>query len=471
MAVKDNREFIARLEDCGELVKVKEEVDWDLEMAAITRRLCETKGPAALFENIRDYPGHRCLAAPLASFKRFAIAMGLAPDTPYSELRNVYSERINKCIPPKVVDTGPCKENIVRGDDVDIFEFPIPMVHDGDGGRYLGTWAFEVSKDPETDWYNWGVYRVMACDERHVTCMTLPPRHVTMHLNKYKAENRGMPIAIVVGGDPISTAVASFDIGVGESEVEYAGALLQEPVELVKCETCDLLVPARAEIVVEGEMLPDVTIPEGPFGEFTGYRSGMQITPLIRINAITYRDDPIFTLSNMGLPFHESSLRGLARELKYEEFFRSLGIPVTAVHIPPEFSEMVIVVSVKTTHGCMAMRVKDAFNAWRPTTMHKIIVVDEDVDVFNLNEVLHAFATKCHPIRGIKAFEEYVIRLVPALSDQERSEMKGAVGLFDCTWPIEWPKDERPSKIAFSTYPKHITDKILANWHRYGFGS
>lgn len=471
MAVKSNRDFIEKCEEYGELVRVKEEVDWDEELSAIARRICEIHGPAALFENIKDYPGYRCMGAPLAENRRFAIALGLDPNTSYQELRKTYDKRVNNIIKPMLVDKAkaPCKENLIAEKDVDIFNFPIPMVHDGDGGRYVGTWAYQVTKDPDTDWTNYGIYRVMVYDEQHLVGLFTPSKHIGQHIAKYVKKGENVPVAIVVGGDPLTSLMASFDAPVGVNEIDCAGGLLQAPIEVVKCECSNLLVPAESEIVIEGELMINVTVPEGPFGEFTGYRSGSGTRNLIKIKAITHRNNPIFTVSNMGIPFHESSLRGISRSLTYEKFFRSLGIPVTNCHVPPEFSEQVLVVGVKTTHTDMAVRVKNAFSAWRPSVMHKVIVVDEDVDVFNLNEVLHAFATKCHPIRGIKTYEEHILHLCPALSVEERKTGKGAVALFDCTWPSYWPLEERPPKISFSTYPQDLVEKITNKWTKYGF--
>jgi 4-hydroxy-3-polyprenylbenzoate decarboxylase len=470
MSFKDNREFIRTLEETGDLIHIRQEVDWEVEMGAIIRRGCELRSPAILFENVKDYPGHRVLGSPCATYRRFAIALGLAPDTEVRDIYKEYARRIEHPIPPVIVKDGPCKENIMLGDDVDIFRFPAPLVHEGDGGRYVGLWAFEVTKDLHSPWVNWGMYRVMVYDEKHLACMILPPsKHIGIQYGDYSSQKKPMPIAIVVGADPVSSLVSGFSYGAGEDEAKFAGALNREPVELIKCETLDLLAPAHAEIIMEGEVLPDVFVPEGPFGEFTGYRSTIRPQNLIKVKAITYRNDPIFTISNMGIPLHESNMRGIARSVDYEKFLKSLGIPVTGVFMPPEFADMLIVVGVKVTHANMAARVKNAIVARRPSCLHKIVVVDEDVDVFNLNEVLHAFGTKCHPARGMSVSNEYVLPLIPNLTPEERRTGKGAVALIDCTWPIDWPKEQILQKIAFSTYPEEIKNKVVKNWQNYGF--
>lgn len=471
MGFKSNRDYIEVLKKTEDVVLVKQEVDWELEMSSIIRRTSELRGPAVLFENIKDYPGHRVFGAPVANYRRLAIAFGLDPETPLKRISEVYEERTKNLIKPVMVKTGPCKENILVGDDIDLFSFPLPLAHEGDGGRYAGIWAFEVTRGLSSDWVNWGTYRMMAYNRNSLAGLITHTKHAGMHLyGDFMPKKKAMPIAIVVGADPVSELFGSWTLDKGANEVDYAGAINQEPVELVRCETNDLPVPVHAEIIIEGEVLPDTFVPEGPFGEFTGYRSGMGERNVIKVTAITHRNDPIFTISNTGIPLHESNLRGMARSKDYELFFKSLGIPVTGVFMPPEFCDMVIVVSVKAEHAGIAARIKNAFLARRPTCAHKIIVVDDDVDVFDMNQVLHAFATKCHPIRGINVSEEYVLNLIPNLSPEERKSRKGGVVVFDCTWPVDWDKEtEVPPKISFSTESPELQDKVIKNWKSYGF--
>jgi UbiD family decarboxylase len=229
-------------------------------------------------------------------------------------------------------------------------------------------------------------------------------------------------------------------------------------------------VPAHAEIIIEGEIQPDTYVPEGPFGEFSGYRHGIETQNIVKIKAITHRNNPIFTIANTGLPMHESVTTGLCRSYDYFQYLKGLGVPVTGVNINPEFSCLAMVVSVKKTNGNIAMRVKDAIAAWRPIGYHKIFVVDDDVDVFNTNEVIHAFCAKCHPRRGIKiSDDEMIVSLVPCLNEEERESFTGPIALFDCTWPLDIPKEMVLQKVAFSTYPQELQKKVLKNWANYGF--
>jgi phenylphosphate carboxylase alpha subunit len=470
MGFKDNREFIRALEKTGDVVTVKQQVDWEMEIGAISRRSCETNGPAMVFENIKDYPGQRIFASPLAIYRRLAIAFGLDPQISLRNMYDEYARRMAHPIPPVIVKDGPCKENFISEKEVDVFNFPAPLIHDGDGGRYLGTWAFEVTQDLHTQWVNWAMHRVMIYNRNTLAGLFTRNKHIGMQIAGYLAEKKPMPIAIVIGADPVSAHVSSVFIEAWQDEAIYAGALNQEPVELIKCETIPLYVPARAEIIIEGELQPGVTVPEGPFGEFSGYRHGIEWQNIVKIKAITHRNNPIFTVANTGIPMHESLTNGMARSYDYMRYFKGLGIPVTAVNIPAEFSCLAMVVSVKKTQVNIAMRVKDAIMAWRPIAYHKIFIVDDDVDVFNLNEVLHAFCAKCHPRRGIKiSDDEMVVSLVPALSEQERESYTGSVALFDCTWPLDLPKEMLLQKVAFNTYPEEVQSKVVQNWSNYGF--
>ncbi|MDP2645072.1 MAG: UbiD family decarboxylase [Desulfobacterales bacterium] len=160
MAFNDNREFIEALEKTGDVVRIRQEVDWDLEVGAITRRVCERQDPAPFFEKIKDYPeGYRIFGAPLATERRFAAALGLNQDTPFREIQAEYSRRLERPVKPVIVKDAPCKENVLVGDEVDLHRFPAPMVHEGDGGRYMATWHAMVSKSAKKDWTNWGMYQ------------------------------------------------------------------------------------------------------------------------------------------------------------------------------------------------------------------------------------------------------------------------------------------------------------------------
>jgi 4-hydroxy-3-polyprenylbenzoate decarboxylase len=209
---KDNREFIKALESHGELVTIQQEVDWDLEMGAIVRRVCEKKLPAPYFKKIKDYPGFEALGAPLATYSRLAIAMGMNPKASVPEISDEYVRRTTgNPIQPILIDrkNAPCKEHTLLGKDADLFKLPGPMVHDGDGGRYLATWHFVVARDPDTGAINWGMYRQMVFDEKTMVGPVLPFSDMgKMFYGKYVPKNKPMPFATVIGCDPLSGIAA-----------------------------------------------------------------------------------------------------------------------------------------------------------------------------------------------------------------------------------------------------------------------
>ncbi|MBI3016197.1 MAG: UbiD family decarboxylase [Candidatus Tectomicrobia bacterium] len=471
---KDNRDFVGALQKTGDAVRVSREVDWDLEAAAVTGRSCEMKGPACLFERLKDYPeGGRILGAPVATYRRLAIAMGLGPDTPMREVFQEFERRLSRPVKPVAVKAASCKENKLFGDDVDLYRFPIPTVHEGDGGRYIGTWHCVINQDPETGWTNWGMYRLMVFNRRLITGYLKPYSHFGLIQEKYKQAGKPMPVSVAIGADPLCAIVAASPVGIGEDEADFAGALAQSPIELVKCETNDLLVPAHAEIILEGEILRDVELPEGPFGEFPGFRTqGWAPGSAFKIKAITYRSNPILCLSPEGVGISDGKIGpSIAGAIGIKNRLKRYGVPVVDVYIPPEMGALVAVVSVKESNREIVSQIAGVIHG-RRTSVPKVIIVNDDVDVFNLDEVMHAMGTRLHPIRGVSADpDKQGWTLVPYLSPEERSKGRLATGIYDCTWPAEWTKEsDIPVRMSFqNAYPEALQKKIIAEWKQYGF--
>jgi 4-hydroxy-3-polyprenylbenzoate decarboxylase len=227
----DLRDYLDILEEYHEVQRIKTEVDWNLEMGAITRRVYDLGAPAALFENVKGYPeGFRALGAPLgaskypghAQFARTALAMNMAPTSTAKEIMSTYLERKEKLIPPVRVKTGPCKENIDIGDAVDVLKFPIPLIHGGDGGRYIGTWHTVITKDPESSWVNWGMYRLMVHDRNTLGCLFPMQQHIGQMYQKYEAMNKPMPVAVAIGGQPVIPLVSCVMLPPYVNEVDVA---------------------------------------------------------------------------------------------------------------------------------------------------------------------------------------------------------------------------------------------------------
>jgi 4-hydroxy-3-polyprenylbenzoate decarboxylase len=320
MVFSDLRAYIDALESEKEVVRIKKEVDWNLELGAIIRRSYDLNAPAPLFENIKGYPkGYSVLGAPIGlsnkpgrSLARLAMSLGFS---------------------------GPCKENIFTGDQVNLLSLPVPFIHEGDGGRYIGTWHLIATKDPDTQWVNWGMYRLMVIDERTMGCLLRPDQHIGFHYyQKYEARGEPMEFAVAIGTEPVSSLVGALRVPTGVNEVEVAGGIRGEPVELVKCETVDLYVPATSEIVIEGVVPPHERRDEGPFGEYTGYLARESSPkPVFQVTALTYRDNPIQVHSCMGVPVDDSAVvTTVVRAADILDDLCQKGFPVKSVYLPPE---------------------------------------------------------------------------------------------------------------------------------------
>ena len=472
MAFRDLREYIAKLKENGDLLEVDREVDWNLEAGALIRKVDEgKKGPSLLFNKMKDYPeGYRLLGEPMLTNRHLCTAMGMPVDSPYEEILREYGERVNNPIKPVVVKDGPCKENILTNDDIDMFKFPIPLIHGGDGGRYCSTWHIVILKDPDSQWVNWGMYRQMVHDKNHLGGLILPFQHGGIIWSKYLEAKKPMEFAVAMGTEPLTTAIGACCPPYGVNEADIAGGLRQAPVELVKCETVDLYVPATSEIIVEGVVSPDELKIEGPFGEYTGYQCSIpQPRPVYNISAITHRNDPILPFTNMGVPVDSGHIIfsvGVAHDAL--ETLKREGLPITGIYLTPETALGLLVVATKTPFPHTAAKIAACIwgskvAIWTP----KIMVVDEDVDPTDLDQVLHAFSTKCNPKTGHIVLDMPGTPVTPFVPPPEKELQSMTVACYDCTWPKGW--SSYPLKSSFETiYPEETQKKILDNWTKYG---
>src|SRR2546425_4342824 len=269
MPFADLREWLGRLDKEGELRRITAEVDWDREIGALARRVLEKKGPALLFEKIKDYRTGRCtklVTGVLGDRRRLALALGFPKDVPNRELVQHVMQKNREKIAAVVVRTGPVKENIVRGDRIDQAEFPVPKWHFKEGGRYIHTFSAIVTRDPDTRVMNAGIYRGMI-GKKNTTPMLLMKggQHWGHHFVKYSERGQPMPVACVIGWDPIMPFLAGSPIPVGLSDCDEMRAYSDEPGELVRSATVDLELPATAQIVLGGP-IPDAPAASGDRG-------------------------------------------------------------------------------------------------------------------------------------------------------------------------------------------------------------
>ncbi|MBI4788107.1 MAG: phenylphosphate carboxylase subunit beta [Chloroflexi bacterium] len=465
--MRDLREFIACCEQDGELKRVTAQVDWDLELSHIAKLNEEKGGPALLFENVKDY-GSPVLTSACTTTNRLALIMGMPKETSLVEIMREWVKRTKTKVPPRFVDKAPCKENIDMGDKVNLFKFPVPKVYPKDGGRFFGTTAYCVTKSPKTGWVNLGTYRLQMLDERTLGTQFIKGKHADMMLKEYAELKKPMPVAAVIGGDPLLFVLGAARIPASESELDYAGAIRGFPLDVVKGETVDLPIPATAEIVVEGEVDPVAMLPEGPFGEYTGYYSGIGTTPrpFIKVKCVTYRNDPIFWLTTVGRAVTDTHMTmALSYGATLWQELEQMHVPgIKSVYCPPEGAgRFIAIISVKQMYPGHAAHVGTAAISTEMGAygLKTVIVVDEDIDAWDLPRVLYALSFRFNPARA-----EFIKRgrstpLDPSLPIDAR-EITSRI-IMDATIPYEWK--EKPIPIAPDA---ELTKKVQARWAELG---
>ncbi len=483
MAYHDLRDWLAALEKEGELVRVKREVNWNLEIGGIVREICDTSAPAALFENIKDYKDTLCtklFAGSLATFSRIALMLGLPKDTPYQELIKIWRERSQKRIKPVVVDTAPCKENVLMGDDVDLLQLPVPHWSKLDGGRYISTFGGVVTKEANTGWENVGVYRAVMHDKNTTSMSVAQGQHIWYCWRSWRKQGKNMPLAIAIGGPPLMPAVGASPVPLRVDEWDVWGALQQQPVELVKCETVDLRVPASSEIVLEGEVLTDVSTfkNDGPFSEYTGHYGGQSQRPVFKVNCMTFRNDPIFQGALTGMPTTEDHIiSSVSRSAIIWDLLEERMTGITGVNADPSTGYVNVIVQIDNSYYGQVHQV--AANIWSSSISNmmgkNIIVCDEDVDIYDLRRVFWAIGYRVDPTRDIIQFPGWISALDPIVHPDERIGFGGNKGtrlLIDATKAIDKPRSDKlfGERFAPVAYPDEDTmDMVRKNWRKYGF--
>jgi UbiD family decarboxylase len=259
MGYNDLRGWLEAVDRMGELKHI-EGAHWDREIGAISEIMAGNGGPALLFDKVPGYPeGYRVLSNAFISRPRTGLTLGVPPELSGLEMLDAWRKRLKgaKPVPPVEVKDGPVKQNVLTGQDVDLFKLPTPVWHEFDGGRYLGTGCVIITRDPDDGWINLGTYRCRVFDKNLISVGVNPGKHGTMMMEKYHSRGEGFPIAIACGQDPtLFLASCSPLTGLGESEYDFAGYIKGEPVEVIRGEVTGLPIPATAEIVLEGEIPP-----------------------------------------------------------------------------------------------------------------------------------------------------------------------------------------------------------------------
>ena len=464
VAFGDLRGWIKALQAAGEFHDVNAQVDWNIELGTILR-LAQGPGtgPALLFNNIKDYnrPDSLCrevFGGGLASHRRVAMMMGLPPDTHPRELVKIGRTLLTGTIPPRIVKDGPCKENVLTGDAIDLYKLPTPYWNRMDGGRYLLTYAGVVTKDPETGIMNVGVYRGMVAARDRIPILMWRAQHIGHHVTAWEhGGSPEMPIAVAIGWEPSMSFVGGSPVPKGVCEYDVMGAIRGEPVDLVKCETVDLYVPASAEIVIEGYLGldPKTYMQEGPFAEFTGYVAGDRSPkPTIRVTCITHRNNPILHGTIEGaLPgsYSENAVTSsIMRAATAWNVLDRAGVPgITDVWCPPVHAGINLLIRMKQSYRNQA---KQAANAvWGSSAAHvrykHITVVDDDIDIHDYGAVDWAIAYRVNAGENdIVIMETFGAGLDPSTRRRDRNAALFGTGkwnrvLIDATMNLDYDPD------------------------------
>ena len=514
MPFDDLRQWIAALDRAGELKRVKTEVDPILEIAEITDRVSKSRdakgiagGPAVIFENIKSHPGARVLINQFGSEARMKLALGVSSLDEIADRIRVFMDVKSpqgildkiKMLPmlaemgkffPKIVATGPCKE-VIKHEKFSLLDFPILQCWPQDAGRFI-TLPCVTTRDPKSGKRNLGMYRMQVYDERttgmHWQRQKIGAEHYREALRRAadRSGNRAaasraavdimarsaggsvlaegdrpsgkMEVAIAIGTDPAVTFSAIVPAPPDVEEYLIAGFLRGAPVELVKCETVDLEVPASSEIVLEGHVHLDELRTEGPFGDHTGFYSLEDLYPVFHLSCVTHRKDPIYATTIVGKPPQEDAYMGKAVERIFLPLMK-LTIPeLIDVNLPIEgvFHNLMIV-SIRKSYPGQARKVMNAIWSLGQAMFTKcVIVVDEDVDVQNLAEVTLKALNHIDPERDI----QFTLGPVDSLDHASRLPNYGSKMGIDATrkWASEGFTRPWPDEILMDAKTKALVD-------------
>ena len=529
MAYDDFRDWINALHKAGELKRVTVEVSPDLEMAEIADRAAKmgkgtakAGGPALLFENVKGYPGARVLMNQFGSERRMRLALEadsldaiadrirtlLKPETPTSLMDKL------KMLPklaevgsffPKVITAkdAPCKQVILRGDQVDLNRVPVLKTWPQDGGRFI-TLPCVITKDPHTGKRNVGMYRMQVYDGKttgmHWQRQKVAAEHMRDRLRAASADTsaavdlmaltaggttaahsletipqvtlgkiRGerMEVAVAIGTDPATTFSAIVPAPPDVEEYLIAGFLRQKPLELVKAETVDLEVPANAEYILEGYVELGELRTEGPFGDHTGFYTMQDDYPVFHVTCITHRKDPVYAATIVGKPPMEDAWMGKAVERIFLPLMQLTLPEIRDVNLPPEgvFHNLMIV-SIRKSYAGHARKVMNGIWALGQAMSTKcILVVDEDVNVQDIGEVTLKVLNNIDPERDI----QFTLGPVDSLDHASRLPDFGSKMGVDATrkWPSEGFTRPWPDEITMDSETK---ERVTKRWKEFGLG-
>lgn len=486
MAFKDLRDFIDLLEQEGELKRIQTEVDPYLEVTEISDRTLRRGGPALLFENVKG-SSLPLLANLFGNTRRIALAMGqedleglrdvgkllafLREPTPPAGWKDLwqslpsYKSVLN--ISPNVKRAAPCQEIVIKEDDIDLSMFPIQTCWPGDAGP-LVTWPLVITKGPEKERQNLGIYRMQLIGPNKLIMRWLSHRGGALDFRDWKLKHPGenFPVSIALGADPATILATVTPVPDSLSEYAFAGLLRGGKTDIVKSQTNELQVPASAEIVLEGVIEPDEIADEGPYGDHTGYYNEVEQFPVFTVKRITHRKDPLYHSTYTGRPPDEPAMLGVALNEVFVPLLQKQFPEISDFYLPAEgCSYRMAVVSMKKQYAGHAKRVMMGIWSFLRQFMYTkfIVVVDDDVDIRSWEDVIWAITTRIDPIRDTVLIDNTPIDYLDFASPV--SGLGSKMGL-DATnkWPGETER-QWGTPIEMSTEVKQHVDEL---WKELG---
>ncbi len=480
LPIQDLREWLARVEDIGELIHVKQSVDWNEEMSAISYLVAkQNPSPAILFENASGYEnspiGARLLWNILGpSLKRIALTLEESPDTSNLDLIRKVKDKLKQRIPPREISPSqaPIYETSKTGADIDLSQLPIPKHWPKDGGRYAGTADAVITRDPDSGYLNIGTYRMMLQGNNQVGLYLSPGKDARLHITRAWQKGDSIQVAAAWGIDPLFMVIGSQTFAKNVSEYEYAGGVKGQPIPVVRGKTTDLLLPANAELVIEGVIRPQSVKKEGPFGEFPGYYGRPEAgCPLVDVTAMHYRSKPILTSALMAdYPSNEQSgFFSIIRSARIWDDIDKLGVPgVQGVYAHPAGAGGfgMTVISLEQRYAGHAAQTL-ALAAQVPGGAYYtkwIVAVDEDVDPTDMNQVIWAMSSRCNPIDDIDILRNtWSTWLDPTQNPPEKRPYGSKALINACKEHRYLPVFSRRTVLR-----KEVYDKVASRWKKLG---
>ncbi|MHC4999059.1 MAG: UbiD family decarboxylase, partial [Planctomycetota bacterium] len=470
------------------------------------RRADETLSPSPIFNKVKDCPGFRCAelgftksGTPGRPWARIAPFVGAPLDATLKEIQEAYihSMENNKVHPPIIVDNkdAPCKQNKWVGDEVDITKIPAPLQHMGDAERMMQSASVNICRTPDGKWTNWSINRSALHDRNTMKGFWAPAQHNGMIWAMWREKGEDMPWALAMGVPPTCSYQSSARIPDWVDEYDAASQMLNAPIEMVKCETNDLMVPAHSEIIIEGTVSISETLLEGPYGEYAGYHFPGKKIPKPRqdITCVTFRDNAIHPTCVPGVPPNSTiNMIALCQSNDSIIALKKEGFPIIDGMQTFESAGHWFVLRVKSNWHELTGWTLDEFMKklgnfiWSNHIggcFGKVLVVGEDIDFEDPLAVTYAFATRHHPERGTYFFkdtayyglgpegwhssEDYIGRVgVPG----QKPVSGGGLGLYCCIGLQEHVGHPKPDILTFHrAWPKAVKEKVLANWEKWGF--